>query len=342
MSQENIKEDVKTVEAQTVTAKDKMLVLTIVIILAIVAGMAMIGFLFIKQSPDTIQGQGEATEIRISGKLPGRVADIYVEEGQFVHAGDTLVRIHSSLADAKMEQATAMQEVATAADEKVDAGTRIEIVQSAFELMKQAEAAREISRKTYERLDNLFNEGVISEQKRDEAKAAYDASTAAYEATKSQYELAKSGAQKEDKKAASAMVKASRAGVKEVNAVLEDQYLTAPCDGVITVIYPNVSELVALGTPIMTLQKNDHWAVFNVRENKLKDIKEGSELKVYIPALDLHTKMKVFYIMDLGTYANWQATKSTGDYDARTFQIKARPDKAIENFRPGMSVVLEQ
>lgn len=343
MAQENqIQPDQEAVKQQTVSAKDKLLVLTIVIIIAVIAAMALIGFLFIKQGPDTIQGQADATEVRISGKLPGRVADIYVEEGQRVMAGDTLVRIISTLADARLEQATAMKDVAAAADRKVDAGTRIEIVQSAYELMRQADAAVGITQKTYERLDNLFKEGVISEQKRDEAKAAYDAAVAARDAAKSQYQLAKAGAQKEDKEAAAAMLRASKAGISEVNAVLEDQYLTAPCDGVITVVYPNVSELVALGTPIMTLQKDDHWAVFNIRETSLKNIKEGKDIRVYIPALDLTTDMTVFYIMDMGTYANWQATKSTGDFDARTFQVKARPKKPIENFRPGMSVVLKQ
>ena len=130
--------------------------------------------------------------------------------------------------------------------------------------------------------------------------------------------------------------------MKEVNALLEDQYLTAPCDGEITEIYPHVSELVATGAPIMSLQKDDHWVVFNVRETLLKDIKLGSVIKVKIPALDVTEDVKVFYIRDLGTYANWQATKSTGDFDARTFQIKARPEKRIENLRPGMSVILEQ
>ena len=127
-----------------------------------------------------------------------------------------------------------------------------------------------------------------------------------------------------------------------MNALLEDQYLVAPCDGEITEIYPNVSELVATGAPIMSLQKDDHWMVFNVRETLLKDIKLGTVLKVKIPALDIETEAKVFYIKDLGTYANWQATKSTGDYDARTFQIKARPQQKIENLRPGMSIVLIQ
>ncbi|MDE7343901.1 MAG: biotin/lipoyl-binding protein, partial [Muribaculaceae bacterium] len=288
-----------------------------------------------------IQGQADASEVRISGKMPGRVAKIFVEEGQHVKAGDTLAHIHSTLVEARMNQAKAMEDVAAATNRKVDAGTRTQIISAARDLWTQAQAASGITEKTYRRVENLYAKGVVSEQKRDEAKAAYEAAKAAENAAKSQYELAKSGAQKEDKEAASAMVTAARGSVEEVNAILEDQYLVAPCDGEIIIVYPAVSELVATGAPIMTLQKSDHWATFNVRENLLKDIKLGSTLKVYIPALDMHTTMKVYYIKDLGTYANWQATKSTGDYDARTFQIKARPEKGIDNFHPGMSVIYE-
>lgn len=325
-----------------VSAKDRMLILTIVITLLVVAALAVVGFLCIKQGPDTIQGQADATEIRISGKLPGRVTNFYVEEGQHVKAGDTLVRIHSSLIDARLGQAEAMETAANAANAKVDAGTRKQIISAAYEVWQQAKAASGIAQKTYQRMQNLFEKGVISEQKRDEAKAAYEAATAGESAAKSQYELAKSGAQREDKEAALALVDVAKGGVKEVNALLEDQYLIAPYDGEITEIYPHVSELVATGAPIMTLQKDDHWVVFNVRETVLKDIKLGSVLKVKIPALDKEEEVKVFYIKDLGTYANWQATKSTGDFDARTFQIKGRPQKKIENLRPGMSIILIQ
>jgi len=326
-------------DPEAVTKKDKALIVTIVIILLVIAALAVVGFLFIKPQPDTVQGQGDATEIRISGKLPGRVRDIYVEEGQRVKAGDTLVHIVSSLVDAQYDQAEAMEQAAQAANAKVDAGTRKQIIQSAEDVWKQARAGTEIARKTYDRMEALFRKGVVSAQKRDEAKAAYDVARSGEDAARSAFELARSGAQKEDKEASSAMVKVARAGVSKANALLEDQYLTAPCDGEITVIYPHVSELVATGAPIMTLQKDDHWAVFNVRETLLKDIKVGTKLKVHIPALDKDTVFDVFYIKDLGTYANWQATKATGDYDARTFQIKARPAHPIDNFRPGMSVI---
>lgn len=324
-----------------VTKKDKALISTIAVVFVIMAAMAVVGFLCFKPGPDTVQGQGEATEIRISGKLPGRVDKLYVEEGQHVKAGDTLVHIISTLAEARLDQAEAMESVAQAANRKVDAGTRTQIISAAKDLWKQAQAASGITKKTYERMETLFNKGVVSEQKRDEAKAAYDASVAAESAAKSQYELAKAGAQAEDKEAAEAMVSAAKGSIKEVDALMEDQYLTAPCDGVIVVVYPNVSELVATGAPIMSLQKDDHYAVFNVRETMLKDIKLGSKIKVRIPALDKTVDMKVYYIRSLGTYANWQATKATGDYDARTFQVKARAEKPIEDFRPGMSVILE-
>lgn len=324
-----------------VSAKDKALIFTLIMVLLVVAAMAVIGFIFIKPAPDTVQGVGEATEIRISGKLPGRVAKLYVKEGDEVKAGDTLVHIHSSLVEARLAQAEAMEDVSKAANRKVDAGTRKQIIASAKDLMNQAAAAVGIAKKTYDRMENLFAKGVISEQKRDEAKAAYEAAKAGESAARSQYELALAGPQAEDKEAAAGMVKVAQGSVSEVGALMEDQYLTAPADGVITVIYPETSELIATGAPVMNLQRPDGHAVFNVRETLLKDIKEGTKIRVRIPALDKEETMTVYYIRDLGTYANWQATKSTGDYDARTFQIKARPEKKIENFRPGMSVIYE-
>lgn len=342
-SQPQISNDmIATASKKDLKMRQAGLMLTIVIVLLVLAGLAVFGFMSIKPLPDTVQGQCDATEVRISGKLPGRVVTIFVAEGQQVKKGDTLVRIHSSLADARLAQAQAAEEAAAATNRRVDAGNRKEIIDAAYEVYQQAVAAKGIAQKTYERMNNLSNEGVVSLQKRDEAKAAYDAAVAGEAAAKSQWELAKAGAQKDDKAASAAMVKVAKGGVKEVNAVLEDQVLVAPCDGQVTVIYPQESELVALGAPIMTIQKDDFWAVFNVRENMLKDISEGSKIKVKIPALDRSEEMEVFYIRDMGSYANWQATKSTGDYDARTFTIKARPKRPIKNFRPGMSVILEK
>lgn len=342
MEEKNIQESKAPAPTQKqVSKREKGLIVAVLIVVIAIAILAVIGFLRIKPAPDTVQGQADAEEIRISGKLPGRVVDLYVEEGQYVHAGDTLVHIHSSVMDAKLEQATAMQQAAAATNDKVDAGTRSQIIQSAYDVYQQAMAAQGITEKTYQRMQNLYDKGVVSAQKRDEAKAAYDAAVSGAQAAKSQWELAKAGAQKEDKQAARAMVNVARGGVKEADAMLEDQYLVAPCDGQITVIYPHVSELVMTGAPIMTLQRDNTYFVFNVRETLLKDMRNGSVINVRIPALDKTVKAEVYFIQDMGSYANWQATKATGSFDARTFQVKARPVEKVEGLLPGMSALYE-
>lgn len=324
-------------------AKSRLLAMTAIVTL-LIAALALVGFLFLTPAAEIIEGQAEATSVRVSGKLPGRVVKFYVQEGDSVHAGDTLVHIHSSLAEAKLMQAEAMKDAAAAQNKKIDAGTRSQIIQSAYQMWQQAIAAKGITKKTYDRMEALFGQGVVTEQKRDEALAAYQAAEAAEKAAQSQYQMAKDGAQKEDKVSAEAMVNVARGGVKEVEAILEDQYLTAPCDGQIDVIYPNEGELVALGAPIMDVLKvDDKWVTFNVRETYLKDITMGKEIEVMIPALgELKTKVKVYYIRDMGTYAVWRATKSTGDWDTKTFQIKARPVEAVPNLRPGMTVIYRQ
>lgn len=309
-----------------------------------VAVLAIVGFLFLNKPADILEGQAEATSVRVSGKLPGRVVEFYVQEGDLVHKGDTLVHIHSSLAEAKLEQAQGMETAARAMDRKVDAGTRSQIIQSAYEMWQQANAAVTITKKTYDRMQNLYSEGVMSEQKRDEAKAAYDAAVAAAKAAESQYSLAKSGAQSEDKTSAAAMVTVAKGGVSEVEALLEDQYLTAPCDGQIDVIFPHVGELVALGVPIMNVLKlQDKYITFNVREHYLKDFRMGQDVTVTIPALDnKELKARIYYIRDLGSYATWHATKTTGDWDAKTFEVKMRPAEDLPDLRPGMTVIIRE
>lgn len=194
-------------------------------------------------------------------------------------------------------------------------------------------------------MENLYKEGVVTEQKRDEAKAAYDAAVAGRDAANSQYQLALAGAQREDKAAAAAMVKASGATISQVESLLEDSYLVAPCDGTIDQIFPEVGELVSLGAPIMNVLKDERHIVFNVREEMLPDFTMGQELTVSLPGLkDKEAKVKVYYIRDMGSYATWRATKTVGSYDSRTFEIKARPIDAenAAGMRPGMSALLKK
>ena len=324
--------------------KERSLVVGLIALIVIIVVLALIGLFLLKPEPQIIQGQAEATQVRVSGKLPGRVVEFMVEEGQHVLAGDTLVHIHSSLVEAKLSQAEAMETVAKAQNKKVDSGTRVELLNSAYDMWQQAQAGLTIAKKTYERMQSLYKKGVVSEQKRDEAEAAYKAMVATESEAKSQYEMAKAGAQAEDKAAAAAMVAAAQGSVAEVESILSDSYLTAPTDGEISDIFPNVGELVSLGAPIMNVLKlDDMWVSFNVREDLLENLTMGAEVQAIIPALEnKEVTLKVFYIRDMGSYAVWRATKVTGQYDAKTFQVKARPVEPVDNLRPGMSVLLKR
>ena len=324
--------------------KERSLVVGLIALIVIIVVLALIGLFLLKPEPQIIQGQAEATQVRVSGKLPGRVVEFMVEEGQHVLAGDTLVHIHSSLVEAKLSQAEAMETVAKAQNKKVDSGTRVELLNSAYDMWQQAQAGLTIAKKTYERMQSLYKKGVVSEQKRDEAEAAYKAMVATESAAKSQYEMAKAGAQAEDKAAAAAMVAAAQGSVAEVESILSDSYLTAPTDGEISDIFPNVGELVSLGAPSMNVLKlDDMWVSFNVREDLLENLTMGAEVQAIIPALEnKEVTLKVFYIRDMGSYAVWRATKVTGQYDAKTFQVKARPVEPVDNLRPGMSVLLKR
>lgn len=322
--------------------EDRRLLMALAGLVVVMIILFIVGMFLLKPAEVPVQGQADATSVRISGKLPGRVMDFCVQEGERVKKGDTLVHIHSSTVDAKLYQAQSMENAASAQNQKVDAGTRVQLINSARDLWLQAQAAQTIAKKTYERMENLFKQGVVSEQKRDEAFAAYEVANARVSAAKSQYDMALIGAQKEDKAAALAMKNAARGGVLEVESILEDQYLTAPCDGEVSEIYPQEGELVGTGTPIMSVLKNeDTWIVFNVREEMLNTLTMGKEIEVMIPGLDKKiVRAKVFYIRDMGSYAVWSATKAAGEYDSKTFEVKARPLEQIENLRPGMSVIL--
>ena len=320
----------------------RAIMLTMAVVVLITAAIAVFGFLDMNKPSDTLEGQVEGTTVRVSGKMGGRVVKFYVSEGDTVHAGDTVVHIHSSVAEATLSQAQAMKQVAEAADRKVDAGTRQQIIATAENMVGTAQAAADIAQKTYQRMENLYKEGVISAQKRDEAKAAYDAANSQLGAAKDQLSLARAGAQKEDKQAAAAMVRVAGGGVSSAKAVLEDSYLVAPCDGTVDEIYPEVGELVAMGAPIISILKDDYWVTFNIREQMLPKFQMGKTVKVMLPGLGgEELDVKVYYIRDMGDYAVWRATKVTGQYDSRTFEIKARPvdPSKARGMRPGMSAI---
>ena len=321
---------------------NKTISITFIVILIVTVVVSIIGMLLMSQQPMALQGQIEATEIRISGKLPGRIDSFLVEEGEWVKAGDTLVVINSPTIEAKYRQVNALEQVAQEQNKKIDAGTRRQIIATARQLWNKTQSDLTLAQTTYRRVLTLYKDSVVTEQRKDEVEAMYKAAQAAERAAYQQYQMAVDGAQSEDRAAARSLVDAARSTVDEVSALLVDSKLIAPEDGQIATIFPKRGELVAPGTPIMNLiVMNDVHAVLNIREDLMPQFKIGGTFKADVPALDKKDiEFRIYYISPLGSFATWKSTKQTGSYDMQTFEIHARPVQAVEGLRPGMSVLL--
>ena len=316
--------------------------LAILCFVVVVIAVAVIGFFALGNEPEYIQGQMDVTEYRVSSKVPGRIVKICKHEGDYVHVGDTLAILDAPEVRAKSQQASAVVQAASAMSEMAQNGARQEQVQGAYQLWQQAKAALEIHEKSYQRVQRLFDQGVLSEQKRDEAYAQYTAAQAQAKAAESQYNMAVNGARREEKAAAEAKVQQARGAVAEVSSYIGETVQIAQMEGEVTDVYPQVGELVGTGSPIMSVAiMPDMWGSFNVREDQLRGMTVGSEIEAYVPAFDKTMKMRVYYMKDLGSYAVWKATKANGRYDLKTFEVKARPTEVLEGLRPGMSVVIK-
>ena len=321
----------------------KNILLTVAAFTVVVVIIAVIGTLVFKSEPEIIQGYVEVSEYRVSSKVPGRVLELRVKEGDYVNVGDTLAIIDAPDVKAKLAQAESAESAASAMDQMANNGARREQINGAYALLQQAKAGLEIAQKSYNRVQRLYDEGVMSAQKRDEAFANYKAIEAQVKAAQSQYDMAVNGARREEKLAAAAQVNRAKGAVQEVNSYISETMQTAQKAGEVSDVYPKEGELIGTGSPIMSVSLlDDMWGTFNVREDQLDGMRIGSVITAYAPAFKKDIKMKVYYIKDQGSYATWKATKANGQYDLKTFEVKARPVTKVEGLRPGMSLVLKK
>lgn len=317
------------------------------VIIAVVL-VGIIGFvsysLFLISQPQEMEVQGfvEATHIKVGSKLIGRIDSLDIHRGQEVKAGDFLFRIHSPEVEAKLLQANAARSAAAAQSTKAHNGARSEDIQAAYNVMVKAQAAAEYAKKSFERINNLYKEGVIAEQKKDEVEVKMKAAVENAKAAESVYNKAKKGARYEDKMAADALVKRAEGAITEVNSYIQEQMIYAPIDGEIANIISERGELVPSGYPVVSIvDLDDVWVSFHLREDLLADIKKGSRFTAKFPALKMQeVELQVTYITAMGSFANWSATKTSGDFDMKTFEVHAVPTSKVEGLRPGMSALV--
>ena len=311
---------------------------------ALLAATALVGYtawFFLHPPPLTIQGEVDAKYVNVSGKIPGRILKVHVKKGDRVCKGQLLVELASPEIEAKLGQARAAGRIATAQKEKADRGARAEEISAARSIWQRAQVAADLAEKTYSRTARLYADGVISAQKHDEAKANAEAAGKQAEAALAAYKMAEKGARAEDKAAAGALAEQAASVVSEINAYYGETRLVAPMDGEVADVLAETGEMISAGYPVVRLlDSSDYWMVFHVREDMLGGLKAGDILRADIPALkEQAVPLKVVYVSVLGDFAIWKATKTTGDFDLKTFEIHARPEKSLPSIRPGMSAV---
>ncbi|KYN84392.1 hypothetical protein ATY35_18295 [Vibrio cidicii] len=317
----------------------------ILLSLCAVGAVSWIGYQFYQAyqpKPVRLQGMIEAQQYSISSKVPGRIDQVWVRKGDTVSKGQLVFTLHSPEIEAKLEQAKAGEKAAGALAQEAEKGARAQQIQAAKDQWLKAKAAADLMEKTYQRVNNLYKDGVVAEQKRDEAMTQWQAAKYTESAAFQMYELAKEGARDETKLAAAEKARMAAGAVAEVEAYASDTRIESWFDGEVSQVLLQSGELAPQGFPVVTvIDTHDAWAVLNVREDLLKHFQKGETFSAYLPALDKNVQFRVTHIAVMGDFATWRATDASQGFDLRTFEVEARPVEPISALRMGMSLVVE-
>lgn len=292
--------------------------------------------------PIHLQGQIESQQYSISSKVPGRIDQVYVRKGDMVEKGQLIFTIHSPEIEAKLEQAIAGKKAAGALAQEAENGAREQQIQAAKDQWLKARAASQLAEKTYLRVNNLYKDGVVAEQKKDEALTQWQAAKYTESSALQMYNMAQEGAREETKQAAAEKVRMAEGAVAEVEAYAADTEISSWFDGEVAQVLLQSGELAPQGFPVVTVvDTQDSWVVLNVREDLLSHFAKDSQFNAFVPALNKTLAFKVTHIAVMGDFATWRSTDATQGFDLRTFEIEARPVEPVEGLRMGMSVVVE-
>ncbi|OIU85879.1 MULTISPECIES: biotin/lipoyl-binding protein [Acinetobacter] len=326
-------------QAPEIAKKKKYLLLALIPVL-----LAVIAFGLWKSyqpAPLELQGRVEAETVQVATKVPSRIEEIYVEEGQRVKKGDVLVRLNSPEIQAKKQQAVAALQSALALQSTAERGSQEENIASLYANWQSLKAQQNLAKVSYERGANLFKEGVISRQRRDELFAASQSAAQMTEAAYQQYARAKRGSTSQQKSSADAQVDIAQAALDEANALEAETQLVAPVNGTVSKTYGKVSELVATAVPVVSLIEDQMWVSLNIREDQYAPFQKMSSIEGYIPALDKTATFKIKQISAEGEFATIKTTRQTGGYDVRSFKLHLVPAPAIPELKVGMSVLFK-
>jgi len=321
---------------------NKKTVASLFVIGAIGAFIVYTLIVVLKPEPVVLQGEVEAKQYKVASKLPGRIQEIAVDKGQKIQKGDFVFSISSPEVDAKLAEANAARMAAEAQNRKAKNGAQPEDIAAAYSTYVKAEAAAQFAEKSFQRIQNLYEEGVVPEQQRDEVETKMKAARETANAAKAIWQKAEKGAREEDKAAAEALVKRADAAIDQVKSYLEETTMYSIANGEVSGINVEEGELVPTGYPVITiLDIDDIWVTLYIREDYLSQFKMGETFTAEFPGLENKSyDFKVTFISPAAGFARFNATKTSGEFDLKSFEVQARPLKKIEGLRPGMTAVV--
>ena len=311
------------------------------VIVAAIAGLSI--WFLVRPQPLLVQGEVDATRLDIAARIDGRVADIPVTRGENVAAGAVLVRIDNPENIAKREQAVAGKVVADAQLANINAGTRPEVIAARKAALERAQASVVLAQKTYDRISQLAEHGNAPQARLDQVTDTLHENQRAADQAKSAYEQAVNGYTAEERQIAVANVQRAVSDIAAVQSIIDQMVITAPLAAQVYKRNVEPGEYISPGVPLVTLiDLNDLWIHFDLREDLVRTLKVGDRFAVRIPALaDRRITVEVKLIATKGEYASWRATRATGDFDLRTFSIRAYPVEQVPELRPGMSAYMD-
>ncbi|MEG0481629.1 MAG: efflux RND transporter periplasmic adaptor subunit [Acinetobacter sp.] len=339
---EDLKPNEQSIAPNDSSKKKALLAIGTIIFIALL-GLIAFG-LWKSYQPKTIdvQGRVEAETLHVSTKVPSRIEGIFVHDGQKVEKGQLLVTLSSPEISTSKQQALASLQSALALQSSVDRGAQQENIDSLYANWQSMKAQENLAKTTFNRGQNLYQQGVISRQRRDEMQAAAISASQLTEASYQQYARAKRGSTSEQKSSADAQVEIAKAAVTEANALEAETRLFSPISGTVSKTYGKPSELVAMGVPVVSILQNDEqWVSLNVREDQYAQVYQAKSLDGFIPALNKTVAFNIKNIDAEGEFATIKTTRQTGGYDIRSFKIKLTPAEPLPDLKVGMSVIFK-
>lgn len=310
--------------------------------LVVMAGAALIvgwGLVREKEGGDVLVANGtiEATEVEVGSKLPGRIAQLLVKEGDQVQVGQIIARLETSEIEAEVAQAQAALAGAAAQLKELLAGSRLQEIREARANLQQAEDNLKLARDDWDRFDSLFKEGATSAQERDRAKNRVEVAVSQVKAARERYELVRVGPRPETIEAARHERDRAKAVLQMAQVRLRDSTILAPLSAIVLTKRAEQGEIVNPGFPIVILiDSDDLWLRVYIPESEIGLVGIGQEAAVTVDSFpNRRFEGKVIEISSKAEFTP-RTVQTKKERVNLVFGVKIRLDNNQRLLKPGM------